>query len=106
MNAKHAPGTAPSFRLRGEGRGEGLAPKLRRWRGPLTRNLRKECANSDLAPQAGRGQTPAEKTWIHQAAICLALRRSMPTAMAGFALAACPTAARCCACRPASGRAM
>jgi hypothetical protein len=26
------------------------------WRGPLTRNLRDERANSDLSPQAGRGK--------------------------------------------------
>jgi len=59
--------------LRGEGRGEGprrkgglaegekkcLSTKLRLVeRPPLTRNLREERANSDLAPQAGRGKTP------------------------------------------------
>src|SRR6516225_2161633 len=51
---------APSPRLRGEGRGEGASPQARTqssdsWRAPVTRNLREERANSDLSPQAGRG---------------------------------------------------
>src|SRR6266481_2482209 len=65
--------SSPSPRLRGEGRGEGASPQG--WtlaegegafprssdsrRGPLTRNLREERANSDLSPQAGRGKGPA-----------------------------------------------
>src|SRR5229473_648433 len=44
----------------GEGRGEGASPQAQTrssdsWRGPPTRNLREERANSDLSPQAGRG---------------------------------------------------
>jgi acyl-CoA synthetase (NDP forming) len=59
----------PSGRLRpsstgyGEGRSEGTFPQAKTsppssdsWRGPLTRNLREERANSDLSPQAGRGE--------------------------------------------------
>src|SRR6266481_3783104 len=53
--------SSPSPRLRGEGRGEGASPQAQTrpassdsWRGPLTRNLREERANSDLSPQAGR----------------------------------------------------
>jgi acetate---CoA ligase (ADP-forming) len=54
--------SSPSPRLRGEGRGEGAFPQTRTpppssdsRRGPLTRNLREERANSDLSPLAGRG---------------------------------------------------
>jgi ATP-dependent helicase HrpB len=51
---------APSPRLRGEGRSEGASPQALTqssdsWRAPVTRNLREERANSDLSPQAGRG---------------------------------------------------
>jgi hypothetical protein len=76
--------SAPSPRLRGEGRGEGALPQTQTrpqssdsWRGPLTRNLREECANSDLSIraftpvfdglwQAGRGEgqpTAAVTRW-------------------------------------------
>jgi hypothetical protein len=55
--------SAPSPRLRGEGRGEGALPQTQTRpsssdsrRGPLTRNLRDERANFDLSPQAGRGE--------------------------------------------------
>src|SRR5262249_11311163 len=53
----------PSSTGYGEGRGEGPFPQTRTsppssdsWRGPLTRNLREERANSDLSPRAGRGE--------------------------------------------------
>ena len=65
--------SAPSPRLRGEGRGEGAFPQTQTRpkssdsrRGPLTRNLREERANSDLSPQAGRGEgqpTAAVTRW-------------------------------------------
>jgi Protein of unknown function (DUF3306) len=53
--------SSPSPRLRGEGQGEGASPQAETrspdsWRGPLTRNLREERANSDLSPEAGRGE--------------------------------------------------
>jgi protein ImuA len=57
--------------MRGEGPGEGASPQVQTrssdsWRGPLTRNLREERANSDLSPQAGRGEgqpTAAVTRW-------------------------------------------
>ena len=65
--------SAPSPRLRGEGRGEWAFPQTQTRpkssdsrRGPLTRNLREERANSDLSPQAGRGEgqpTAAVTRW-------------------------------------------
>jgi hypothetical protein len=59
----------PSGRLRpsatgyGEGRGEGrrLSTRSDSRRGPLTRNLREERANSDLSPQAGRGEAARQQ---------------------------------------------
>jgi error-prone DNA polymerase len=61
LEPKPASDAAPSPRLRGEGRGEGAVPQTQiegsdSWRRPLTRNLRDERANSDLSPQAGRGE--------------------------------------------------
>ena len=56
---------SPSPRLRGEGRGEGASPQTQTngsdaRRGRLTRYLRDERANTDLSPQAGRGEGRAE----------------------------------------------
>ncbi len=36
------------------------------WRGPLTRNLREERANSDLSPLAGRGRRPGLRRTVGQ----------------------------------------
>ena len=57
-------GTAPLLPLPACGERVGVRGRLRKlrlathglWRGPLTRNLREERANSDLSPQAGRGK--------------------------------------------------
>jgi formate dehydrogenase subunit gamma len=58
LDAVLAP-SSPTPRLREEGRGEGAFPQTRTeppssdsWRGPLTRNLREERANSDLSIRA------------------------------------------------------
>jgi 23S rRNA pseudouridine2605 synthase len=65
---------SPSPRLRGEGRGEGASPQAQPLssglgRGPLTRNLRDKRANSDLSPQAGRGEDRIAKV-MARAGLC------------------------------------